>query len=307
MQCRYISNRSSMGSGFQTLMLVILAQMFTSALSFPNIAASVSRESRYERITSRNVSSDKYTKVRLGMTQNQSSSSSSLETYPVNASIIDGYLHMKALQLPIYIGHNSSAIQGVIDRYFPKPTYKDMTSGLRYNVWLNSTSNTLSYLTIQGNYLADAPILLPDQFILVFDNARLEATVNFTSTTNTVPIDKSAMALIVSKNSFFNAVVSPGGPSNAVISCVNMPKQPVETNIVGPAGILLLGSGSSLIDGVTIDSCGLGNGNIALYGSSRVEIANVMSINGRTRGIWIIVTSYTLLHDSTFSGSGKVL
>ena len=112
--------------------------------------------------------------------------------------------------------------------------------------------------------------------------------------------------MIVSSNSFFNAVVSPNGPTNAIISCVNMPKQPIETNIVGPAGILLLNSGSSLIDGITIDSCGLGNGNIALYGSSRVEVANVVSSNGRTRGIWIIVTSYLLLHDSIFSGSGKV-
>ena len=243
--------------------------------------------------------------------QRNDSSFASLSSFypsnPVNASIIDGYLHIKSLQLPLYIGHNSSAIQKAIDRYFPKPTYRDMASGLKYNVWLNSTSNTLSYLTLKGNYIADVPIFLPDQFVFVFDDARLEASVNFTAVNNTEAIDKSAMGLLVSKYSFFTAIVSPSGPSNAIISCANMPKQPIETSIVGPAGILILNSGSSLVDGITIDSCGLGNGNIAIYGSSRVEIANSVSINGRTRGIWIIVTSYTLLHDSIFSGSGKVI
>ena len=57
-----------------------------------------------------------------------------------------------------------------------------------------------------------------------------------------------------------------------------------KTDIVGPAGLLMIYSGYFLVDGVTIDSCGLGNGNIVLYGHGWAEINNIISKDARTRG-----------------------
>jgi len=46
-------------------------------------------------------------------------------------------------------------------------------------------------------------------------------------------------ALIVFDAVYYSAVVSPGGPSKAVLSCTQMPDHdPTDTSIKGPAGVL---------------------------------------------------------------------
>jgi hypothetical protein len=201
-----------------------------------------------------------------------------------NATIKHGYLSI--FNTTIYVGNTSSAIQTTILKYFPKFSYKQMTNNLKYQIWLNST-NQLSYLTLIGDYIADVPIFLPHQFVLVLNGARLIATANFTSVNNTLDIHITKSALIVSNAAYYNAVVSPGGPSMAVLNCSAMPSDyPIQTPIVGPAGILMIGSGAFLVDGITVDSCGLNSGNIAIYGTGRAEISNCKIINSRTRGIW---------------------
>jgi hypothetical protein len=155
-----------------------------------------------------------------------------------------------------------------------------MTINLEHQVWLNS-SNALSYLTLVGNYTADVPIYIPHQFVLVLDHARLDAIEKFSPANNTESVETNEYpALIVSKQSFYSAVVSPGGSSVAVLSCARMPYQSRDSNnIVGPSGILVLGSGAFLIDGITVENCGLNNGNFAVMGSSRAGNPDFLCFN----------------------------
>ena len=238
-----------------------------------------------------------------------------------NATIIDGYLTIDGVTS--YVGKNSSNINTVITTYFKKSSYTQMTINLKYEVWLNG-SNSLSYLTISGNYTADVPIVLPHQFVLVMDNARLEAIEDFPSNTanyvveattikgnpnpdtNTQSISVTNWAIIVANSVYYSAVVSPKGPSGAYIGCRNMPQHLGDhASIIQPAGIYMFGAGAILIDGIYIDNCGLNNGNIALYGTGRAEVANCILADARTRGIWIIIMAYTVIHDTEIFGCYK--
>jgi hypothetical protein len=189
-----------------------------------------------------------------------------------------------------WIGTHSSNITNFISNFYLPDRYNYMFSNVLHRVWLNSTSG-LSYLTLIGNYTADVPINMISQLILVLDGARLDAVPNFPVTatnpqSNTLSISVTKWALVVFNGVFFSGIVSPGGPSKAVLSCNKLPKLPTSSTVVGPAGILMYGSGAIIMDGITVDSCGMNNGNFALYGAGRVEVANCISANSRTRGIW---------------------
>jgi len=67
----------------------------------------------------------------------------------------------------------------------------------------------------------------------------------------------------------------------------------------------MIGSGAVLMDGIFVDKCGLENGNFVLYGTGRVEVANCVSKDARTRGIWVIINSYTVIHNTEIYGSFK--
>ena len=99
-----------------------------------------------------------------------------------------------------------------------------MTKNLKNVVWLNG-NNSLSYLILKGNYSADVPLVLPHQFVLVLDGARLDAVPNFPVTEKVPPhqrrgstwsISVTYYALVVFKGVYFSAVVSPGGPSQVL-------------------------------------------------------------------------------------------
>ena len=66
-----------------------------------------------------------------------------------------------------------------------------------------------------------------------------------------------------------------------------------------------MGAGAIYIDGIHVDKCGLDGGNFVLFGKSRAEISNCVSTNARTRGIWIIIQSHVIIHDTDVSGSKK--
>jgi hypothetical protein len=190
----------------------------------------------------------------------------------------------------LWVGTYSSNITEFISTYYNAVRYTVMVSNVMNQVWLNST-NGLSYLTLRGNYTADVPIVMISQLILVLDDARLEAVINFPVTatnpqSNTRSVSETKWALVVFNNVYFSGIISPAGPRKATLSCNNLPKLGTSSTIVGPAGILMIGSGGILMDGITVDSCGMNNGNFALYGTGRVEVANCVSANARTRGIW---------------------
>jgi hypothetical protein len=85
------------------------------------------------------------------------------------------------------------------------------------SVWVNST-NFYSYLTLTGNYIADNPLVLPSQFILVLKNAVITPLANWTVVTNPLMTSKGN-AIIVMNGQHYSGVVAPGGPATAVINC----------------------------------------------------------------------------------------
>jgi len=221
-----------------------------------------------------------------------------------------------------YVGRNSSNINAVIQQYFPKTTYTQMTLNTKNTMWMNSTVG-LNYLILVGDYTADVPIVLPHQFILVMDGATITAVPNFPTNeksvsiggitiagnpnpdTNTLSISMTNWAIIVMNSVYNSGVVSPGGPSKARIDCRAMPFHATADIVVGPAGVFMIGAGATIVDGIHIDSCGLNNGNIALYGTSRSEVANCLLENSRTRGIWVIIMAFAIIHDNEVSNSMK--
>jgi len=241
-----------------------------------------------------------------------------------NATLVNGYLTINGVTQ--YIGVNSSAINSVIwnQNYFKPISPTQMSANTKYQVWLNG-QQSLNYLIITGNYIADVPIVLPSQFILVMNNASLNAVPNFP--VNTVPLKigdtiiaandmdpgfvnsdqvmETNWALIVLSNSYYSGVVSPAGPSNAYISCKNMPSRGKDSGYTGPAGIFMGVAGSSYIDGITIDNCGLNNGNVVLSGVGRSEVTNMRLMNSRSRGVWVITMSYSIIHDCEIFNSTK--
>jgi len=237
-----------------------------------------------------------------------------------NATIVNG--HLTIFGVTSYVGTYSSNINSVIMQYFPKTPYKQMVVHTEDTVWMNS-SVALSYLTLVGNYTADVPIVLPNQFILVMDGASLNAVPDFPTNkksfsmggvtvmgnphpdTNELSISATNWAIIVMNNVYYSGVVSPGGPSQAYIGCRSMPFHSVADIVVGPAGVYTSGAGATIIDGIHIDNCGLNNGNVALYGTSRSEVANCVLQDARTRGLWVLIMAFSIIHDNEIFGSMK--
>ena len=142
----------------------------------------------------------------------------------VNATIINGALTIQGVPNSATVPMTSSGIQAVIDGYFPKNNYKTTQANVARKVLLNGTSATLSYLTITGSFIADVPISLPSQFILVLKKATITASPPlFSSPANSALLATRGNSIINMKSATFSGVVSPGGPSEAVISCKNYP------------------------------------------------------------------------------------
>lgn len=224
----------------------------------------------------------------------------------VNATLSHGYLYFGQSNVG-YLGMNSSTVNYVLSKYFPWPSYKN----LAIVALMNSSSPFLSYLTLVGSYIADVPIMLPSQTVLVLTNATLSVTPSFgnaSSGHNTKAIYKSPYnAVIVMASVTSSAVVSPSGPLGAMISCLNTYQysSSLSSSYVGPAGILAMFSTRILISGVTIDKCGAGGGSIALYYGSHAEVEGCVITDAATRGVWVLGHSRLIMHGSVIATSGK--
>jgi hypothetical protein len=108
-------------------------------------------------------------------------------------------------------------------------------------------------------------------------------------------------SIVYAANAAYSAVVSPSGPSQARISCAQVPLAIGGSLAAGMAGIWVTLSSHFLLDGVTVDSCGFGTGNVIVRGSpsgtqfSYVEIANSVINNSRSRGIWQLTMGYVMM------------
>ena len=230
----------------------------------------------------------------------------------LNATIENGWcLDCEGFGQKNWIGTSSSDINNFISSYYYSNRYSLMVGDVLHKVWLNST-NGLSYLTLIGDYTADVPINMISQLILVLDGARLDAVPDFPVTainpqSNNVGIGVTKWALVVFSGVYFSGIVSPGGQSKAVLSCDKLPKLPTSSTVVGPAGIFMYGSGAIIMDGITVDSCGMNNGNFVLYGTGRVEVANCVSANARTRGIWFETVIVYTFRDNHIINIEKLL
>ena len=145
------------------------------------------------------------------------------ERHVLNATIMSGYLTFwnRSAEEKLYVGETASAIQHVIDAYFPKPIKKLYDGANVYdNMWINSDSQILSYMTLIGSYIADTPLILPSRFILVMENASLSAPWNFSNTANHLNVTGSALVII--RNAELSGIVSSSGSQNALLSCENI-------------------------------------------------------------------------------------
>jgi hypothetical protein len=100
---------------------------------------------------------------------------------------------------------------------FQQPNSGTTISNRGKLIWLNST-NFYSYLTLTGNYIADNPLILPSQFILVLSNAVIIPLANFTVAASPTMTAKGN-AIIVINGQHYSGVVAPGGPSTGIINC----------------------------------------------------------------------------------------
>lgn len=141
---------------------------------------------------------------------------------------MDGYFTYRGATT--WIGTNTSNIQSVLLANFPNPTYTQMTKNTKDEVWLTSTSS-LSFLELTGTYLADVPLVLPHQFMLVMKDAVINAHADFPTNTvaitaygctisanaspdtNKLSISVTNWGIIVFKASYYSGVISPAGRS----------------------------------------------------------------------------------------------
>jgi hypothetical protein len=197
----------------------------------------------------------------------------------LNATIINGVLQSSP---PQALGSFTSALNSWAAAFFSSATPDPASSA----VLLNSSSGTLSYLTLTGPYAVDEPLLLFPQLILVLLNAQLTAAANLSS---------SAQALILANHSAFAGVVAPGGPSTAELSCP----------AGGPAGVLALQSPSFLLDGLAISGCGSAEGGaVHIKGepyTSGAEVSNCLITWSGQRAIWTETVSRVLIFGNTVS------
>ena len=168
------------------------------------------------------------------------------------------------------VGLTCSALNSFITTYFTSLWLAD-ASQIPW-MWQKSYSNAsvvvelkqaISFLTLIGNYSCDTPLLLPDQLMLVLQGASITAASSLST---------AALGIIVASSAHFSGVVSPGGYSQATISC---------GQVSGPSGIYVYSSSYFTIDGVYVTGCGSNGatpGGIVLIGTSSTTVGNSTSV-----------------------------
>lgn len=153
------------------------------------------------------------------------------------------------------VGNTTSALQGVMDTVFARPVLPNATA----LAWFNSS--VFSTLTVRGTYKADVTLRLASFFILDLDNAIISAA-------------SSVTGAVVSMNATRFAVVRGG-----TVTCAEWNGNRTATQVIG---IEAINAPYTLLDSVTVTSCGIGNtANIHIRGEpffSFAEIRNVTCV-----------------------------
>lgn len=203
----------------------------------------------------------------------------------LNASLTDGVFTVGGTNTAV--GGFTSNINAAVAAAFagaPTPSAGSLAV-------VNSSSGALSYLIMSGAYFVDEPLALPPQFVLVLDGATLSPAANMTP---------GAPALILANRSAYAAVVSPGGPSHALLTCP--PGGP------SPVGVLALTSPSFLADGLTVTGCGLDGGQAGIHVKGQpfvvgATVANCV-VSNCSRAIWTETVSRVVVQGCTVSNNG---
>lgn len=220
----------------------------------------------------------------------------------VNATITDGVLtylspNPLSVKLPLTLGPKTSALNSAITAYFPAPSAADLGE-----VWVNSA--VYSYLSLSGSYDVDVPLMLPSRFMLVLDGAKLSAAPSLVPANNTLAPDATTppLALIVARGVQHTGVVGvKGGANRNFLSCENLQSlgRCPDSKLVGPAGILVVGSSDVSVSGLTVEQCGLGSAAVLLEGSGPAEVSGVNVKNPACAGVSVSkAASSTVVHDT---------
>jgi hypothetical protein len=207
-----------------------------------------------------------------------------LATAPFNASVAFGVL-TAPLQSPCALGNTTSALSDALGSLF-SPLTPNATRPLK-----NSTS-FYSYFILIGDYVGDAPLLLPASVALVFSPAGASITA--------VPSFPPALAIINATDAPYSAVVAPGGPSTARITCP--PGGP------SPCAVLAAGSYGFVLDGLAISGCGGGCGSaVHVRGAPYAvggEVAGCVITDSPARAVWTEACSGIVVHGNAIARSG---
>ena len=199
-----------------------------------------------------------------------------LSNATLNATVDGGVLTVGSTSRTI--GYTFSALNAVIAEFFLPLTPPNAYGA---SSLLNSRAGIFSYIIVKnGAYVADAPLTLMPQLILVLDDVDVSPTADFAEA-------RAWGGLIELNRTDFAGVVSPGGPSSARFTCSNA--------TASPAAVRVTESENVIVDGISVTGCGrTEGGGIHFQGTPKTYAAthtggqilnNVVSFSDR--GIWI--------------------
>ena len=223
----------------------------------------------------------------------------------LNCTIVDGVVtsSTSSALLNKNVGVTSSSLMAFITANYPT-TYINPVPSL-------VTPSNLNYLTLRGAYSADVPLVLPSFFFLVLQGASLTAIPSFVPANNQVSPEVSKLAVVVADSTVMNGVLGVGPRDGNVIDCADVPNgagafdPTTGSTSIGPPGIYFYKTSNNVVDSITVNDCGYGNGNIFVHAANYVEIANSAILKGRTRGVWMLTPSMSVVHHCEVSFSGK--
>lgn len=135
----------------------------------------------------------------------------------------------------------------------------------------------LSYVQLNGNYIADVPIVIPQQTVVL-----LQGTIAAAST--------ASLAAVVSAAGPFSAVVGAG--SVAAITCSNNGKS---------VGVLATGADFFRLDGVAVSGCTTG---VLIQAGLAVEVANNL-IQRNSQGVVVNAAQRPYVHDNNIVSNSQ--
>ena len=195
----------------------------------------------------------------------------------LNASIVYGVLTVDGSS-PRVIGNTSSAVSAAIASTWPHG------GGGNASTILKNSSSFYSYLTLTGDYAADAPILLPPALVLVLADASISTQ---------APALPGPNALIAAVSAAWAAVV---GRGRALLACS------ASGGKAAPAAVYAGQSAGFVLDGVQVTDCS----GVHMEGLPLVtggEVANCLMRNTRQQAVWLEKISRAVVHGNTITNA----